>query len=72
MVRFWRMTPLDLGRELRSSGPGVKRSAEPSTVIGLWTSGSDNGESCGTEEGWRASDKELEESIESGHQAGAG
>jgi hypothetical protein len=64
------MTPLDLGRDLGS--PGLGGSAEPSTVIGLWTSGSDRGESWAAEEDWKASDRELERSIESEHQVGSG
>ena len=60
------MAPLDLGRELNSSGLG--RSGDPSTVIGLWTSGSDNGDSCAAEENCSDSESELEGSRDSAHQ----
>ena len=44
MDRFCRTTPLDLGRDLNSSGPGGDPCADPSVVTGLWASGSDSGE----------------------------
>ena len=64
MFRFWRTTPLDLGRDL-SSVSGGERSIDPSTVIGLWTSGSDRGESRAAE-GY-CSESEPEESGSSVH-----
>jgi len=68
MFRFWRTTPLDLGRDL-SSGPGGERSIDPSTVIGLWASGSDKGESRVT--AGYCSESEPEESGSSVHHAGS-
>lgn len=65
------MTPLDFGRDLNSSGLGVERSGDSSTVIGLWASGSDKGESRVAEANWNASDSELEGSTGSEHQVGS-
>ena len=63
------MTPLDLGRDLYSSGLGAERSADPSTAIELWASGSDNRESPAVDE---VSDSELKEWVDSvHHQAGS-
>jgi len=67
MLFLWRMTPLDLGRDLNIGLEG-ERSVDPSTVIGLWTSGSDNGDSCAAEEHCSDSDSGLEGSEESVHQ----
>ena len=67
MLRFWRMTPLDFGRDL-NIGLGGERSADPSTVIGLWASGSDKGDNRVIEEQCRDSDSELEGSEDCVHQ----
>lgn len=71
MLRFWRMTPLDLGRDL-NIGLWGEGSADPSTVIGLWASGSDSGESCAAVEHCIDSDSELGGSEDSVHQVGSG
>jgi hypothetical protein len=48
-----------------------ERSADPSTVIGLWASYSDNGDSRAAEEHCKDSDSELEGSEDSVHQVGS-
>ena len=67
MLRFWRTTPLDLGRDLNWSELGGESSADPSVITGLWASSSDNGEENGM-----GSDSEREEPRGSAQPVGSG